>query len=187
MGMLKWMGSLFTMKPRSQSRGRRKEYKRKERNRVPRRPPQPTGISTQSTSLPEPSRAEESAERTLIPTPTNYVQTHRTATEITTIAKAQRTELQKVLDKRAEVRGLLNQQYAQMQQQQMTQQQADAIRHSLDKEMAMITGMGQDPMQGIANTPYWQQQFGEIGKRLGPFHPYDNIPRPLGRGRKSGK
>ena len=151
-------------------------------------------------SSPEPIRAE-TPERQRLPTPTNYVQPHRTATEIQTIAKAARlsecvycgderiyepgksckgcgatlpepTELEKVINRRAEVRDLLN---GQFQQQQMTQQamnQRLAFQHSMNQEMAMVTGMGQDPLQGIADTPYWQQHFGEIGNRLGPFHPY---------------
>lgn len=163
--------------------------------------------------MPEPPRARER-----IPTPTNYTESRRTATEINTIAKAARptecvycgetrayevggscegcgatlpkpTELEKVLNKRKEVRDLLNRQYADAGLQR-SQLQMDAMQHSLNQELAMITGMGQDPLQGAGGTPYWQQQFGEIGRNLGPFHPYDS-PRPkiglaLGR-QKSGK
>jgi len=180
MGLLKWMGSLFEAGPRSQDRGWKKTYKRKEKNRLPTR-----------RSLPEPTRQfsakppDKPPEREPVPTPVNYTEVHRTPKEVqlppAVAAGLSRTS--------TEIAALQQAALGQLQQQeQMTMQQADALRHSMNQELAMITGLGQDPLQGIANTPYWQQQFGEIGKNLGPFHPYGGgLPRSPVLNKKAGK
>lgn len=54
--------------------------------------------------------------------------------------------------------------------QSMSQAQMNAVAHSIMQEQAFLGGIN-DPLMGVATTPYWKRMYGELGKAGGPYYP----------------
>jgi len=74
-------------------------------------------------------------------------------------ATEQRLALQHAINQEAALLG--------MQQNQTTSQMANLDRQmgAMNQQMSQLTGMGQDPLQGVPNrnTPYWKAMYGQLG------------------------